>query len=233
MHHIRTFTVFAFVLALAACGAKKGGADDHGHDHDQEHGNALEAMAGGDPIPAQDFELVFPWMGKQSVMCIGDSFERQIAFADFSDHEDNPALIGSASTKADGTGTGAFTVPAAKLRTGDDSRDEKLLGGAWLDAETHPDITFKITALMKEAPTVWHVKGTWTMRGVTKDVAFYANVRWIDKMPYFSDDGAVRIKGGFDINLKEFGMDNGYVGSPAVAEVWNVEVVLLGAPKKG
>ena len=214
-------------LAVALCGCdEKAGADAPAKP------DAVKAMEGGDPIPARDMQIFFPWMGKQNVMCVGDAFERQVAFADFSDVEGNPDAIGQASIKADGTGTAKFTVPAKKLRSGDDSRNKKLMGGAWLDAETHPNLTFEATKLEKKAPTVWKITGTWTMRGIGKEVSFLANVRWLPKMKYVSDHGVVRIKGAFDINLKQHGMDNGAVGTPAVAEVWTVEVVLLGVPNK-
>lgn len=227
MRHAISISLITLALALAGCDEKGGDAQAA-----PKPAEAIAAMAGGDPIPKRDMEIFFPWMGKQSVMCVGDAFERQVAFADFSDGEGNPDAIGKASLKADGSGTASFTVPCTKLRTGADSRDEKLMGGAWLDAETHPNITFEATKLEKKAPTVWKVTGTWTMRGIGKEVSFLANVRWIPKMKYVSDHGVVRIKGAFDINLKQHGMDNGSVGTPAVAEVWTVEVVLLGVPSK-
>ena len=57
-----------------------------------------------------------------------------------------------------------------------------------------------------------------------------ANVRFIPKFPRLGEN-VVRVRTSFDLPLKEFGIDNPSVGTPAVAEIWNVEVTLLGLLK--
>lgn len=188
----------------------------------------VAAMEGGDPMPEVDADIQFPWMGKQSVMVVGDSFERQVAFVDFTaDDAPEGGMLGNASVKADGSGSGEFTLPVKWIRSGDTGRDTKLMDGAWLDADTHANITFKATSLERVKPTVWKVTGTWTMRGVTKDIEFLANVRYLPEMKYVGKD-IIRFRGKFDLNLKEYGMDNGSVGTPACAEVWTADIGILG-----
>lgn len=216
---MRSLTCLAGLLAALALTA----CNDPVSAKDAE--DPVAAMEGGTPMPAVACKVQFPWMGKQSVMCVGDSFERQIAFVDFA-HEGVDA-IGSAALEADGSGTATFTVPAKSLLTGHADRDEKLLGGAWLDAETHPNLVLDITSMKKLKPTVWRAKGTWEVRGSAKPVEFLVNVRYIEEMKYVGKD-VVRVTGSFDFDMKEHGILNDSVGTPAVAGTWTVDVGLLG-----
>jgi polyisoprenoid-binding protein YceI len=190
----------------------------------------LAALEGGEALPAGALKVTFPWMGKQSVMCIGDSIERQIAFLDFGTEQNDAndsAFLGTVLIDDQGVGTGSFRIAAAQLRSGHHDRDTKLLGGAWLDAESHPHLGLEIRRMTRVRPTVWKVEGVWTMRGISKEVTFHVNARAVGEMKWVGDNVA-RITGRFDINLKHFGMDNGSVGTAAVAEVWTVDVALLG-----
>lgn len=185
----------------------------------------VAALEGGTPLPDGAMEIGFPWMGKQSVMCVGAAVERQIAFVDFSD-EDRES-IGSVSVAADGSAKGRFVVPAGELRTGAEKRDVKLQNHNWLEAEAHPDLVLECTSMTRVSPTVWKVEGSWTMKGVTKPVSFHANVRWVGEMRNVGTK-VVRVKASFAIALRDFEIVNPSVGSPAVSEVWDVDVVLLG-----
>lgn len=193
-------------------------------------GDELAKLEGGEPLPEGALKVAFPWIGKQSILCVGDSVERQIAFVDFSSEQNDAndsAFLGTVTIDEAGVGTGSFGVPAAQLRSGHDDRDTKLLGGAWLDAESHPHLTLAIRRMTRVRPTVWKVEGTWTMRGISHDVTFHVNARAVGEMKWVGDQVA-RITGRFDLNLKQYGMDNGSVGTMAVAEVWTVDVGLLG-----
>jgi hypothetical protein len=192
--------------------------------------DAPAAHEGGDAIPAGATTIEFLWIGKQSVLCIGESFEKQVAFVDFS--ADGGAMeIGEVSLDTNGNGRARFAVPVATLRTGHEDRDTKLMGGVWLDAETHPEIVFETTKLERVRPTVWHAEGTWTMKGVPQPVSFYANVRYLPEMRNVGKD-VVRLKASFDIDLAAHGVGAKYVDSPAVAATWTVQMVLLGTMKR-
>lgn len=185
-----------------------------------------EAYAGGDPIPSRATTIEFPWIGKQSLMCVGDAFERQVAFVDFS--ADGGSLeVGEATLDENGSGQARFAVPVTTLRTGHEDRDRKLAGGLWLDAEKHPDLIFESTKVERVLPTVWAVEGTWTMKGVSKPVRFFANVRYMPEMDRVGKD-IVRLEASFEIALADHGVGGAYVGTPAVAATWSVELVLLG-----
>jgi len=186
----------------------------------------IAALEGGTPIPGAATKLTFLWIGKQSIMCVGDAFERQVAYVDFSAEGGNME-VGEATLDAEGNGRARFAVPVATLRTGHEDRDRKLMGGLWLDADNHPELVFEATRLGRVRPTVWEVEGTWTMKGVTKPVQFHANVRYLEEMRNVGKD-VVRLKGSFDINMKDHGVGGEYVGNEAVAEVWTVQIVVLG-----
>ena len=190
----------------------------------------IRALEAGNPIPSGACRIEFPWMGKQSVMCVGDSVERQIAFVDFSGDADampDSGLLGSVDVDARGGATGTFTVPAVLLRSGDKSRNEKLQGGAWLDAESHPNLDLRLIRAQRVGRTVWDIYGEWTMRGVTHPVSILANVQHIPEMQFLGKNLA-RVKGSFFIDLKRHEILNDAVGTPAVAQKWLVDVVLLG-----
>ena len=186
----------------------------------------IAAVEGGTPLPEGAATITFPWFGKQSVMCVGDAVERQIAFVDFTNDEVQDAF-GTVTVDASGAATGSFSTPSSELRTGHTGRDEKLQGGAWLDAESNPTLEFKATEMKRIRPTVWACKGTWTMRGVTKDVTFLANVRFVPKMQNVGEN-VVRVKARFDVDLREHDVGGQWAGSPAVAAVWQVDLVILG-----
>jgi polyisoprenoid-binding protein YceI len=186
----------------------------------------VAACEGGDPLPEGAGKVTFPWFGKQSVMCVGDSVERQIAFVDFTDDAAQDSF-GTVTLAADGTATGSFKAPAAWLRSGHTGRDEKLQGGQWLDAETHPEVSLAVTKMERLKPTVWRVDGTWTMRGVAKPVSFLANVRYVGEMQNVGKE-TVRVKASFDLDFRAYGVGGEWAGTPAVARTWTVDVVLLG-----
>jgi len=224
---VRCTVLLGVALLLAGCGdpapAGSGGASDGGDE--------LAAYEGGDPMPAGPAKINFLWIGKQSVMCVGESFERQVAFVDFS-AEGGALEVGSVTLDADGGGQARFAIPVATLRTGHEDRDTKLRGAVWLDAEAHPEIVFESTKLERVRPTVWRVEGTWTLKGVSQPVSFYANVRYLPEMRNVGED-VVRMKTSFDIDLAAHGVAPDYQGSPAVASTWTVQLVLLGTMRRG
>jgi hypothetical protein len=187
------------------------------------------ALEGGTPLPQGAVEVEFPWIGKQSVMCVGESVERQIAFVDFSDDEHD--RIGMITVDTKGAGKGSFRVLAGDLRTGHANRDEHLLGPMWLDAKSTPEVRLEIASLERVKPTVWRAKGTWTMKGKSVPVEFLANVRYVPEMKNVGRD-VVRVSASFPVRINEFGIGGEHVPSDAVADQWDVNIVLLGVMKK-
>lgn len=192
----------------------------------------VAAMEGGKALPAGAWTITFPWMAKQSVAFLGDAdVERTAGLVNFGNPGTSP--LGTVKLDGKGGGAGVFTVPLADVTTGVEGRDEHLRSETWLDAKKFPEITYTIAKVEMLKPTVARVTGTWKMHGVEKAVVSLANVRFIDKMDHFDAPlGIARLKTKVSLSLKAYGVDNPYVGSPAVADEWTVEVVVLGVISK-
>jgi polyisoprenoid-binding protein YceI len=171
-------------------------------------------------------------MAKQCVTFVSDAaVERTVGVVSFG----NPGTVplGTVTLDGKGGGTGSFSVPVKEMSTGVAGRDEHLRSGMWLDAEKFADVTYKIAKIEKVKPTVFRVTGTWKMHGVEKEVSSLANVRFIDKMDHVdAPSGIARLKTKLSVSLKAYGVDNPYVGSAAVADTWDVELVVLGVLAK-
>lgn len=63
-------------------------------------------------------------------------------------------------------------IPAASIETGTDARDNHLRSADFLDAETHPTITFASTAIAPRGER-WAITGDLTIRGVTRSVTLH------------------------------------------------------------
>jgi polyisoprenoid-binding protein YceI len=225
MAHLTRLPVFAAALLATSLLAACGGQPETGPTDPTGDAAVIAGLEGGEPLPEGNHSIGFPWIGKQSVMCVGDSVERQIAFVDFTDG--TPGKIGQVEVTGKDSASGTFTVPIAMLRTGHDDRDTKLKNHNWLEVEKQSDLVLDCKSMTRVTPTVWRVEGTWSMKGVERPVTFYANVRYIGEMQRVGSK-VVRVKASFPIQLKEFEIVNPAVGTPAVASTWDIDVVLLG-----
>jgi polyisoprenoid-binding protein YceI len=218
MRAILSSCLWILSLSLAGCGGEATGAPE-------SEADAVARLAGGTPLPDGKMSIAFAWMGKQSIMCIGNAVERQVAFVDFTNAD--LGKVGTVEVTDANNASGRFVVPIEALRTGHAKRDEKMQNHNWLEVEKQSDLVLSCAKMTRVKPTVWRVEGTWSMKGVTKPVAFFANVRYVGEM---RNVGAkvVRVKASFPIALRDFGIVNASVGSQAVAETWVVDVVLLG-----
>ena len=70
-----------------------------------------------------------------------------------------------------------FSADAATISTDNERRDKNIRNADFLDVEKFPKITFKSTSVVKEGVSVYRIKGSLTLHGVTKPVVFEALVR--------------------------------------------------------
>ncbi|NEE17869.1 YceI family protein [Streptomyces sp. SID7499] len=63
-----------------------------------------------------------------------------------------------------------LTIRAASVQTRNTKRDDHLRSGDFLDAESHPDLTFVSTHVEQTGGTRFGVTGDLTVRGVTRQV---------------------------------------------------------------
>src|SRR5580658_9604175 len=62
------------------------------------------------------------------------------------------------------------SIDATTLHTHDEKRDAHVKGADFLDAATHPKITFVSKSVLPDGKNQWKITGDLTLRGVTKPV---------------------------------------------------------------
>ena len=105
------------------------------------------------------------------------------------------------------------TIDVANLWTGEPDRDAHLRSADFLDAESHPTITFRGNEVQLLGADEAKLKGELTIRGVTRPVSL--DVRYLGqwKTSWWEDgvDKGPRIRAGFvattRINRKDFGVN--------------------------
>jgi polyisoprenoid-binding protein YceI len=115
------------------------------------------------------------------------------------------------------------SIDVKQLHSGDEGRDVHLLAEDFLNAEAHPAMTFKSTAVQMRGPAELVVTGDLAIRGVTRSVALDVNFLGQWSTPFWADgeDKGPIARAGFvatgKFNRSDFGMtwngdlDNGGV----------------------
>lgn len=93
--------------------------------------------------------------------------------------------------------SGRVAVDVASIDTGIRMRDNHLRGPDFFDAERHPQATFVVSSVRREAEQ-WTVSGTLTVRGVTHPIGVPVTLTVVD--------GALRVVGQLTVNRKAFGV---------------------------
>lgn len=95
-------------------------------------------------------------------------------------------------------------IDAASIDTGVERRDEHLRSGDFLDAESHPEITFQSTSMEAIGDTELEVTGDLTIRGNTRQVTFPVTVLG----PIADSQGGQRmgVEGELTIDRRDFGV---------------------------
>jgi hypothetical protein len=80
-------------------------------------------------------------------------------------------------------GNGMFVVRHEQLTSGSVTFDMRQLDGAlkgeaFFDVAHHPSASFSSTGMTRVGQSRWQVSGNLTLRGVTRPIAFDADVRW-------------------------------------------------------
>ena len=112
---------------------------------------------------------------------------------------------------------GKVVVPVASIKTGISKRDEHLASEDWLDAGTHPVLTFEITGidlpaggLVDGQSVKGKVTGKLTIKGKTRTttaavkISFHKATEQTKKA--WIDNDVLRVKGLFKVNIRDFGV---------------------------
>lgn len=104
-----------------------------------------------------------------------------------------------------------LSFPISSINTENKLRDKKAQTSEWFDAANYPNATFKSSSVVK-TDKGYHVKGTMTIKGVSKSLTVPMLVK--------EKDGGLVLYGGFGLNRIDF-----KVGKPngAVPDVMNVK----------
>ncbi len=153
--------------------------------------------------------------------------------------------VGYAVASEDGSAAsllkGEFRVPIKSIDTGIPMRNEHLQGARWLNAEEHPDLVFvlsgaeKVSRAKGEAPDgmeIWNAEltGKMSFRGVTKDFTTPARITTMKESPVTkrrAPGDLLIIRSDFEIDLREYGLNDPGMSAGKVAEVVEVDVFLL------
>jgi len=134
--------------------------------------------------------------------------------------------------------TGEVQVPVATMKTGNPIRDGHVRSKDWLDADAHPNITFKIEQVEKVVVTgikaTLTVAGAFTLHGVTKRMTVPVALTWMaagEKTKSVPGDW-LKFELKFAVKLADYAVagKRGIVGKK-VGESIQIEGVLYGHTK--
>jgi len=120
-------------------------------------------------------------------------------------------------------------VPVTTMKTGNEQRDEHMLGDQWLDAKAFPDIVFQSTAITVTKPITGEevkeaeveITGNFTLHGVTTVLKAPATLKW--------KENKLKVTTRFQVKLADYAIKGreGVVGSK-VGSTIDLDVTLKG-----
>lgn len=163
----------------------------------------------------------------------------------FESHADIETIVGatnkaSGEIRTDGKGSGSvsLSVPVVSMRTGIEDRDKHLQSKDWLNAEKHPNITFKskkVQPVPEKADWV-EVTGDFGMHGVTREMVVKA--RWqplseeATRNAKFPEGKWMKFSGDFEVKLSDHGVKIPEFVVGKVSDTWKVKMTLFGCTTK-
>lgn len=96
------------------------------------------------------------------------------------------------------------TIDASSIDTGTDPRDEHLRSADFLDVDTHPEIRFRSTRVVKKSDDAYEVHGDLTIRDVTRPVVLDTRVGGLGKDPWGQERAG--FSASTDILRSEYGL---------------------------
>ena len=123
-----------------------------------------------------------------------------------------------------------FTIQTASVNTANEGRDKHLRSADFFDAEKFPTITFKSSKVAAAGKDRYSVTGSFTMRGVTKEITLPVALLGFGKGMRGEDRAAFEIQTA--VNRQDYGVNwnraldtGGVVVSDEVNVLINIEAV--------
>jgi polyisoprenoid-binding protein YceI len=96
-----------------------------------------------------------------------------------------------------------FEADTRTVTTGHPAQEDFMRGEHWLDAEKHPTLTFRSTAVEPRDGTHYVVRGDLTLRGVTKPIEIPLEYHGVVSDPWGLRAG---FRSRFTLNRRDFGI---------------------------
>ncbi|MEY4489082.1 MAG: hypothetical protein RIQ79_1590 [Verrucomicrobiota bacterium] len=138
--------------------------------------------------------------------------------------------------------SGKVTVAASSIVVPNAKMNEHLLSAAWVDAATHPEISFAFTALSdvkSVGPNKWtaSANGQFSLKGVTKDISVPVTLSYLSGQygsrlgkPEMGGDLLV-VRGEFSIARGDYGIKPGEKEENVAPVIQLTFALVGGAPK--
>jgi polyisoprenoid-binding protein YceI len=134
---------------------------------------------------------------------------------------------------------GKISISVASIKTGIDLRDEHMRDAGWLDAAKYPEITFEIKKVsdikvVADNKLTAKIIGSYTMKGVTKEVIADATLTYLDESDQTKSRAAgdlLGVQAKFNVKLSDYSVNNKVVGQK-VSENIEVSVNIVGSNAK-
>jgi polyisoprenoid-binding protein YceI len=136
---------------------------------------------------------------------------------------------------------GKIIVDTKSLVVPNSVMQEHMLGADWLDAETHPQITFEVKEVLNPVKSTdtegtADVKGVFTLKGISKEITVPAKVTYLENMLGARSNGKMQgdllvIRTNFQINRSDFGIKAGE-NLDKVSETIDISLSIAGSAPK-
>jgi len=120
-----------------------------------------------------------------------------------------------------------FVIDAASVNTFWPKRDEHIRGEDFLNVDAYPNIVFESTAITPTGGDTADVRGNLTIRDMTREVTFEAELNKMGPSPFDPDKTIAGFTVAGEIDRTEFGVD---YAAPAVGAVIPVTISLEMSP---
>lgn len=130
------------------------------------------------------------------------------------------------------TGGGTISLPVNSIDTGIPLRNEHMQSAQWLESAKNPNITFRVSSVRHLQGDNYEVKGSFTMKGVTKPVTTTATVKMqkssaATRQAGFKGD-VLQVRSSFKVKLSDHGVKIQGQAVGKVSDEVTISVTLFG-----